>query len=154
MTRCRIIDLFLLGLCLTVPASLLAESGRTYPDRVVELVEETRKSISSIDMEQFKEVLDSKAYDMIVDVREPDEYARGRVPDAMNIPRGVIEFRIWRYIGFPDNTDTGKRIYLYCGSGSRCTLAAKSLQDLGFSRVVAVNMTFKAWQDAGYPVVK
>ena len=122
------------------------------PDSVTRLVAETKQTITTIDMKAFKDVLESKAYDMVIDVREPNEYAGGHVPGAINIPRGVIEFRIWRHIGYPDATDTAKRIYLYCGGGSRCALAARSLQDLGFSKVVAVDMKLKDWVAAGNPL--
>jgi rhodanese-related sulfurtransferase len=64
----------------------------------------------------------------------------------------VIELNIWPYVGFPDSTDLGKRITLYCGSGMRCILAAKSLQDLGFTNAVAVDMRIADWAKAGYPL--
>jgi rhodanese-related sulfurtransferase len=43
---------------------------------------------------------------------------------------------------------------LYCGSGMRCILAAKSLQDLGFSNVTAADMRIADWAKAGFPLVK
>jgi rhodanese-related sulfurtransferase len=127
-------------------------SAKKFPDSVSQLVAETKKEITTIDMNTFKDVVDRKAYDMIIDVREPDEYDVGHVTGAMNIPRGVIEFKIWRYIGYPNSTDTSKRIFLYCKSGSRCALATHSLKKLGFSNVVAVDMKFKDWEGAGYPL--
>jgi rhodanese-related sulfurtransferase len=47
-----------------------------------------------------------------------------------------------------------KKVSLYCRTGGRCTLAAKSLQDLGLTNVTAVVMLFEDWQKAGYPVAK
>ena len=147
---------FFLSVLFTVflvqPVAVLAEGAKKFPDSVAQLVAETKRSIKTVDLHQFKAALDAGEYDMIIDVRSEDEYVFGHVPNAMNIPRGVIEFKIWRYIGFPNNTDLNKKIYLYCKSGRRCALATKSLQDLGFSNVIAVDMTFKAWTDAGYPV--
>jgi rhodanese-related sulfurtransferase len=70
------------------------------------------------------------------------------------VPRGVIELRIWAYVGYPGTTDMGRKMTLYCGSGTRCVLATKSLQDLGFSNVTAVDMHIDAWAKAGYPLVK
>ena len=142
----------LLSLCLVFLGYAPAQAANQYPDSVSELVAATKASIKTVTLEQFKAALDSKSYDMIIDVREPDEYVEAHVPGAMNIPRGVIEFRIWRYIGFPNSTDTSKKIYLYCASGSRCALATRSLQDLGFSNVIAVDMKFSDWLDADYPV--
>ena len=60
-------------------------------------------------------------------------------PRTVNVPRGVIELRIWAFVGYPDKTDMTKKI-THCGSGLRCILAAKSLQDLGFSDVTAADM--------------
>lgn len=147
-TRNLIVVLFLLG----IGQPDVAWSANNFPDSVTQLVAETKQAITTIDMKTFKDIVDRKSYDMIIDVREPDEYDVGHVPGAINIPRGVIEFRIWRYIGYPNSTDTSKRIFLYCKSGSRCALATHSLKKLGFTNVVAVDMKFKAWEDAGYPL--
>lgn len=129
-----------------------AETKQPHPDSVNQLVAQTKKLIKTIDLIEFKSTVDKKDYDLIIDVREPAEYTQGYVPGAVNIPRGLIEFKIWPYVGFPEKTDTGKKIILYCMSGGRCSLAAKSLQDLGFTNVMSVDMAFKSWVDAGYPV--
>jgi rhodanese-related sulfurtransferase len=47
-----------------------------------------------------------------------------------------------------------RKMTLYCGSGTRCVLATKSLQDLGFSNVTAADMRIDDWTRAGYPLVK
>jgi rhodanese-related sulfurtransferase len=140
---------FSLLLAILVP---VATAG--VPDSVTQLVAETKQVIETVNMEEFKNNLDSKSYDMIIDVREPAEYAAGHIPGAINIPRGVIEFKIWKHVGFPDNTNTGMKTYLYCKSGGRCALATRSLKDLGFTNVIAVDMKFKAWRDAGYPIAR
>lgn len=128
--------------------------AQSYPPSVNQLVAAAKKQIRTIDMVQFKSRLDANELGLLVDVREPGEYAGGYVPGAINIPRGQIELRIWPYVGFPRNTDLGRKITLYCGSGVRCILAAKSLQDLGFSDVTAVDMMIGDWEKAGYPVLK
>lgn len=144
--------LLLLFLTYSQPAVVWSNPGKSFPDSVSQLVAEARQSVPTIDMYAFKHVLDNKAYDLIVDVREPDEYKNGHIPGAINIPRGLIEFRIWRHIGFPDETDTARRIYLYCMSGGRCALATQTLQKLGFSNAVAVDMKLRTWEAAGYPL--
>ena len=105
-------------------------------------------------MVAFKSALDRNDLGLLVDVREPAEYADGHIPVAINVPRGVIELRIWAYVGFPDKTDMSKKMTLYCGSGVRCILAAKSLQDLGFGDVTAVDMRIDDWAKAGHPLVR
>ena len=140
-----------LGFALAFPGYVAAQN---YPSSVKELVASARKQVKWIDMAAFKAAYDQKAAGLIVDVREPQEFAAGHVPGAVNVPRGLIEFNIWSYIGFPEKTDMNRQLSLYCKTGGRCTLAAKSLQDLGLSNVTAVVMTFEDWQKAGYPVVK
>ena len=141
-----------LGICLLTCGTVAAQA---LPAPVVELVARTKAQIRTIDMAQFKSALDGNGdLGQIIDVREPAEFAAGHVPRAINIPRGQIELAIWSLVGYPRDTDMGKRMTLVCGSGIRCILAAKSLQDLGFGNVVAVDMKIGDWTKAGYPLVK
>ncbi len=123
-----------------------------YPASVSELVARAKAQVNTVDMAAFKSAFDSRSLGLLIDVREPGEYADGHIPGAINIPRGQIEFRIWALVGYPDKLDLATRITLYCASGSRCALAAKSLQDLKFSNVVAADMRIGDWQKAGYPL--
>jgi rhodanese-related sulfurtransferase len=128
--------------------------AQNYPRSVSELVARTKAQIKTINMATFRSALDKSELGLIVDVREPGEYSDGHIPGAINIPRGQIEFSIWRHVGFPDNTNLSKKMTLYCGTGGRCALATKSLQDLGFSDVTAADMKIEDWTRAGYPLVK
>jgi len=153
MKQTRTIALLgILIFCLMFPC--LIHAGKMWPSSVSEMVAKTKQSINLVNMAAFREVVDKKDYDMIIDVREPDEYATGHIPGAINIPRGVIEFKIWKKVGFPDNTDTGKKIYLYCKTGGRSSLVTKALQDLGFTNVNSVNMKIADWIKAGHPIQK
>jgi len=140
----------LIGVAIAFPIPVLAQN---YPASVKELVLSTRKQIKTVDMATFKSIVDTRAPVLIVDVREPDEYAEGHVPGAVNVPRGLLEFAIWSEVGFPDKTDMNRQMYLYCKTGGRCTLATKTLQDLGFTNATAVVMQFADWKKAGNPVV-
>jgi len=101
-----------------------------------------------------KALLDKKEAGLIIDVRQEDEFADGHVPGVINIPRGLIVFRIWKSVGFPDKTDMNKQVTLYCLTGGRCALATESLQDLGFTNVTSVAMKSEDWMKAGNPLVK
>ncbi len=136
---------------LLLPGYALAQN---YPDSVKQMVASTKKQVPTIDMEQFKAGLDKSTLGLIVDVRNPDEFALGYVPGAVNVPRGLLEFTIWRHVGYPDKVDLNKQLTLYCASGGRCALATKTLRDLGFTNVTSVDMVFANWQKAGYPVTK
>jgi rhodanese-related sulfurtransferase len=148
-TRVSFIAAALLGVAVAFPAFVAAQN---YPASVKELVASTRKQVKTVDLAGFKTAFDAKTPQVIVDVREPEEFAAGYVPRAVNVPRGLLEFNIWGEVGYPDKLDMNKKIYLYCKTGGRCTLAAKTLQDLGFKDVTAVVMLFEDWRKAGYPV--
>ena len=141
----------LVAVSLMLPGYALAQN---YPPSVGQMVAATKKQIKTINMEQFKALVEKNAAGLIIDVRQEDEFADGHVPGAINIPRGLIEFRIWKSVGFPDKTDMNRQMTLYCLTGGRCALATKSLQDLGFTNVTSVDMKFEDWVKAGNPVVK
>jgi len=147
--------LFAAGMALAfgmgLPARALAQG---YPPSVGQLVADAKRQVKTMDLASFKSAFDRNELGLLIDVREPEEFAGGFVPGAVNVPRGVIELKIWAYVGYPDKTDMGRKMTLYCGSGTRCVLAAKSLQDLGFTDVTAVDMRIGDWAKAGYPLVK
>jgi rhodanese-related sulfurtransferase len=91
---------------------------------------------------------------LLLDVREEDEFKAGHVPGTVHIPRGFLEFRIWKQLGSPTDVDTGRKIYVQCRTGGRATLAARQLKDIGFTNVVAVVMELREWEDKGHPLVK
>ncbi len=82
----------------------------------------------------------------ILDVREPDEYDQGAVPNAIHVPRGQLEFSIEGCL--PDKT---AHIAVYCAGGVRSAFATKTLQDLGYQDVVSVIGGFNKWKDDGLP---
>jgi rhodanese-related sulfurtransferase len=123
-----------------------------FPPDVTELVSRAKAQVSMVDMSAFKTGLDQKRLGLIIDVREPAEFAEGHIPGAINIPRGLIEFRIWPYVGYPNGLDKNQKITIYCGTGARAALAARSLGDLHFSNVTAVDMRIDDWRKAGYPL--
>ncbi|OSZ75854.1 rhodanese-like domain-containing protein [Hydrogenophaga sp. IBVHS1] len=91
------------------------------------------------------------AADIVIDVREPDEYAAGHLAGAINIPRGLLEFKL-------SSTPTLERrdlnVVLYCKTSGRAALAAVAMQSMGYLNVVSVAGGFEAWVAAGEPIVK
>ncbi len=87
---------------------------------------------------------------VFVDVREADERARGFIPGSVHAARGFLEF-----IADPEGPmhnpiiSPDKRLVLYCGSGGRSALAAKTLHDMGFPRVCSLAGGVAAWKEAG-----
>jgi len=82
----------------------------------------------------------------LIDVREPDENAQGMIPGTLHIPRGFLELRIERNV--PDRSSP---VVLYCASGTRSVLAARSLVELGYTEVSSLAGGFTGWKRAGLP---
>src|SRR5262245_28126367 len=85
----------------------------------------------------------------VVDVRDPDEYREGHIEAATNISRGFLEFRIATAV-----SDPASPVVLYCQTGLRSMLAAKSLRELGYSNVINLQGGYQKWLTSGLPVVK
>jgi rhodanese-related sulfurtransferase len=121
------------------------------PPVVGQLLSEAKKAIKSVTMADFKTLYDKKETGLLIDVRDGEEYAAGHIVGAINISRGTLEFRVWKLVGGSDNPDYNRKMMLYCGSGARCVLATKTLMDLGFTNVTAIEMKLADWKNAGYP---
>lgn len=138
---------------LTLPLSSLL-SAQTLPQVVTQKIHAAQKQVKTIGMEDYRTVVDHPGEALIIDVREPQEYAAGHVPGAVNIPRGVLEFQIWKHVGSPAEPQMAKSLYLQCQSGNRASLAAQSLAELSFTQATAVVMSLEEWQQSGQPFVK
>jgi rhodanese-related sulfurtransferase len=84
----------------------------------------------------------------LVDVREDDEWRAGHAKGAEHIGKGVIERDI---VG--KAPDKNEELVLYCGGGFRSALAAKNLQDMGYTNVISMDGGFSGWKNAGLPIV-
>ncbi|MBL0291009.1 MAG: hypothetical protein IPQ15_10185 [Betaproteobacteria bacterium] len=134
------------------PVAQAAAPAPSYPATINQLVARTKSQIKTVKMPEFKAAFDRKDTGLLIDVRNENEFEDGFVPGAVNVPRGLIEFRIWKQVGFPNATDMNKKMTLYCATGGRCALATKTLMELGFTNVTSVDMLFADWVKAGYPV--
>jgi rhodanese-related sulfurtransferase len=83
----------------------------------------------------------------LVDVREESEFAKGHIPGAIHLGKGVIERDIEARI-----PDTGAELILYCGGGYRSALAADNLQKMGYTNVISMDGGWRGWTEAGLPV--
>jgi len=88
---------------------------------------------------------------LFVDVRETAERQEsGIVPGAVHAPRGFLEFIVDPEGPMHNDAfSSGKRLVLFCGTGGRSTLAAKTLMDMGFDDVAHIAGGFAAWREAG-----
>ena len=115
------------------------------------LVDEANQQIESLELEKIKELIDNNSC-TLVDLRDIRElYNEGTVGNALHIPRGMLEFWVdpsSRY--YKENKFTlDKQIVLFCDLGARSALAAKSLQDMGFTNVVNVKGGYRAMAASG-----
>jgi rhodanese-related sulfurtransferase len=82
-------------------------------------------------------------------VREQDEWARGHLPHATHLSKGIIERDVETAI--PDHAAD---IVLYCGGGYRSALAADNLRLMGYTNVQSMDGGWRAWSEAGYPTTR
>jgi sulfur-carrier protein adenylyltransferase/sulfurtransferase len=81
---------------------------------------------------------------VVLDVREPDEFEQGALPEVIHIPRGHLEAQVETRI-----IDKSTPVVVYCAGGVRSAFAAKTLQELGYSNVVSMAGGFGKWKDEG-----
>lgn len=115
----------------------------------LKLVEDAKKRIRETNVPEVKKKLDAGQKFYLVDVREDGEWARGHIPGAIHLSKGIIERDIEQAI-----PDTSAPIVLYCGGGFRSALAADSLQKMGYTNVLSMDGGWRSWTEAGFPAVK
>src|SRR3954468_18782397 len=112
-----------------------------------EYIKQVKADIDEVDPSAVSEVVGSDGV-VIVDVRESDEWDAGHIPGAKFVTRGHLESRIEG--AAPDRSH---RVILYCASGNRSALAAKTLRDeLGYEHVESMTGGYTLWKDRGYAV--
>ncbi len=119
-----------------------------HSNRFLALVDSVKNVIKETDVHTVKQKLDAKENFTLIDVREESEWAKGHLPSAIHLGKGIIERDIEKTVPSEDHT-----IILYCGGGFRSALAAKALQDMGYKSVISMDGGFKGWQQAGFEVI-
>ncbi|MGH9185037.1 MAG: rhodanese-like domain-containing protein [Acidimicrobiales bacterium] len=118
-----------------------------------ELVAEAKARVENLNVDQVAAELAERDV-LLVDLREPEELAAtGKIPGAVHVPRGMLEFRAdptspYHTEGF----DPSRRVIVHCAAGGRSALAAAALQDMGYQNVAHLDGGFTAWKEAGRPV--
>jgi molybdopterin/thiamine biosynthesis adenylyltransferase/rhodanese-related sulfurtransferase len=107
------------------------------------LLADLRANVPAVDVAALAESLSTH---VVIDCREADEHAAGAIPAAVHVPRGFLEARIERLV-----PDRAAPIVIYCAGGNRSLFAARTLAELGYTRVRSLTGGFTAWQRAGQP---
>ncbi len=115
-------------------------------------VQEALRTVHEVTSEETRDALQTGEW-LLLDVREPEEYAAGHLPGAINIPRGFLEVRadLEHYKKDERLQDRNQRVLCYCGGGHRSALAAKVLQEMGFKEAVSVAEGWTGWRERGFP---
>ena len=90
------------------------------------------------------------AADVLIDVREADEFATGHLQGAVHIPRGLLEFKL---SAMPALQARDLNVVLYCKTSGRAALSAVAMQSMGYLNVSSLAGGYDAWVAAGKPVV-
>jgi rhodanese-related sulfurtransferase len=114
-----------------------------------EMVMQAKEMIREVSLEQAQKAI--AGADLLIDVREPAEFAAGHLQGALNIPRGMLEFSLDSQDRLKDR---GLAIVVYCKTSGRAALSAFVMSQMGYSNVQSIAGGYEAWLAAGHPVVQ
>jgi rhodanese-related sulfurtransferase len=115
---------------------------------VKQMMEAANAAVPRISVSEAQAMIE-KGDALVVDVRDAPELAGGKVRGAVNVSRGMLEFRADPDSPYHDpRFDRSRTAILYCASGGRSALAGKVLKDMGYERVFNLG-SFKDWADSG-----
>lgn len=114
-----------------------------------DLVAAAKAGIHEVNVAQAQDAVQQA--DLLIDVREADEYAQGHLPGAVHMSRGMLEFKL---TGNPAYQPRDLRVVLYCKTSGRAALSAQSLQAMGYLNVQSIAGGYDAWVAADLPVAK
>lgn len=115
----------------------------------LDLVAAAKSRISEVPVTEAEAAV--RAADVLLDVREADEFAAGHLPGAIHASRGMLEFKL---SANPALAARDLQVVLYCKTSGRAALAAAAMQDMGYLNVTSIVGGFDAWVAAGKPVHK
>ena len=113
------------------------------------VVNDAKKRVKEADYREIKKRLDAGEKMVLVDTREDNEWARGHIPGAIHLSKGIIERDIEKTI-----PDKQAPLVLYCGGGFRSALAADNLQKMGYKNVLSMDGGWRGWTESGFPTTK
>jgi rhodanese-related sulfurtransferase len=113
------------------------------------IVNDAKTRVKEADFRDIKKRLDAGEKMILVDTREDNEWAKGHIPGAVHLGKGVIERDVETTI--PDKNAT---LVLYCGGGFRSALAADNLQKMGYKNVISMDGGWRGWTESNFPIAK
>jgi sulfur-carrier protein adenylyltransferase/sulfurtransferase len=113
-----------------------------------EILNQAKQQIREVSVQDVQDKLNPDNGFTLLDVREGDEWEQGHLNKAIFLPRGFLEQKADKIL-----PDRSQAIVVYCAGGTRSALAAKTLQDLGYTDVYSMAGGFNAWKNNGFPFV-
>ena len=117
--------------------------------RFLQIVNDARKRIQEVTIDDVKGKLDQGEKFLLVDVREESEYAKDHLPGAIHLGKGIIERDVEERV-----PDLHTPMVLYCGGGFRSALAADNLQKMGYTQALSMDGGVRGWREKGFPMTK
>jgi rhodanese-related sulfurtransferase len=117
--------------------------------RFLKIVEDARRRIREITIDDVKARLDRGETFLLLDVREESEYANDHLPGAIHLGKGVIERDIEERVPELDTP-----LVLYCGGGYRSALAADNLEKMGYTNVLSMDGGIRGWREKHFPLTQ
>lgn len=142
----KLVAMLAIAVFMTISAAYQVEATDKTPDQYVK---EAKAAIKEVTTSDVKNMIEAKENIIILDVRDKNELEDGRIPGAINISRGMLEFKVAMVIPSKDS-----KIIVYCGIDLRSPLATKTLNDMGYKNAVNMIGGLKEWKKAGYPITK
>ena len=115
--------------------------------RFLQIVEDAKKRVREVSIDDVKGKLDRGEEFLLVDVREESEYAKDHLPGAVHLGKGIIERDIEERA-----PELGTPLILYCGGGYRSALAADNLQKMGYTNVLSMDGGIRGWREKHFPL--
>ena len=120
-----------------------------HSSQFLRLVQDAKTRVKETNVANVKRRMDAGEKFLLIDVREDNEWAKGHLPGAVHLGKGIIERDIEQRV-----PDTGTKLILYCGGGFRSAIAGDNLQKMGYTNVESMDGGWKGWLEAGLPTVK
>jgi len=114
-----------------------------------DLVMQAKATVHEVSLADAEEAI--RQADVLIDVREADEFSAGHLPGAVLVPRGLLEFKL---SGTPALSGRDLKVVLYCKTSGRAALSAQAMRSMGYLDVSSIAGGYDAWVAAGKPVAK
>jgi len=113
------------------------------------IVNDAKSRVKETNVAEVKKRMDAGEKLTLVDVREDNEWAKGHIPGAIHLSKGIIERDVEKAIPNKD-----QEVILYCGGGFRSALAADNLKKMGYKNAVSMDGGWRGWNEQGLPTEK